>query len=132
MTVRTGSAYKAWTPRQAGYDLPATVVTTSHGDGGFTQHYVPTRHGAVCRTWTAPSMTEVALCRTSNTGATFQGEVKHFSYGGWIAYDHNGQQVCDPFADYLDAEATLLRLRGGRRCQATYRWNVLPVRSTRS
>lgn len=112
-----------WSPRQAGYQPDTTIVTTTDA-GGLHRHYVRTRHGTVARTWMGASVTEVTLRRPSHRCGTYQGSV-HAVPGGWQAVDDSGPQpvpVGPVHADYLDAEARLLRRRTGQVARATYRW----------
>lgn len=118
-----------WTVRQAGYELADTVVAASPS-GAFVQHFVPTRHGLVGRTWIGPDYVQVVLRRPRNQGATYQGSVRAVA-DGWQAYDDftgDPAPVGAVHTDYLDAEAVLLRRRTGHRSTADYSWPAAHLR----
>lgn len=119
---------KDWTPRQAGYDLTAVLAGSTQQDGtGLLVEFVRTRHGAVARVWLGRDLTEVLMWRHPNRRPTFQGTVRLTS-DGWTGIDPDGKTVTGVHADYLHAEAPLLRLRTARRSCTTFPW---PSRITR-
>jgi hypothetical protein len=112
-----------WSVRQAGYQLRSTQLGASE-HGSFVQHFVVTRHGVVARTWIGPDFVQIVLRRPANSGGTYQGSVRAVP-GGWQAFDDftgAAQPVGPVYADYLDAEAPLLRRRTGHRATSAYGW----------
>lgn len=126
MTATATRAARSWTPAQAGYQPRTQVVTSTRPDTpeapGLVQHYVLTRHGIVARTWCGPDLVEVALRRRGQVRGTYQGHITAVPGGGWQAYDTNRTLLGPGYANYLDAEAPLLRRRTGVTTTGTYRW----------